>query len=1133
MGGPAGGRMDNFYLDQYALSYLAQLILSLAMTLYLASLRQKSQTTWLFLLFFASMTAYAAVSLIEATSLVVWRFYAIHLQVVILCFALVALLQFVYRFPQLPGEDASLPATRRETRLVLWLSLLASGVTFAWALYQFAQLRPDGDPTTKTLWGDSWLVIASMWVVLTGWRRAVMLSSQQAPDLPWWRHALRPEGRAAQGALTFALVCLLAVGLTALAAIQGVQGVFLRSFLDKAPSHGVLLILFGIGITFFNYTPQVTSFMAKLVGIALVTILLVLGLVGALVAANDELTLQAGYLDISPRTVRFEPDATSGGYRVTTLPSRFDQNLGAYASQGSYALPFLWRLFGREWQAFTLDRDGVLRFGQGSANTQARNYNLSPALFVFDMSAEERIETFVRVAPERVIVTWKILAADPATEPRLVQATLYADSAFELTYQRISGLRGQRVGVQDGQGGQRFMPLDLAASYNQTLVTGDGMLTDYQFLRRRLLHQRLLPLAALIVGTSLFILLSFPLFFYVILINPLNELVAGVRAVNRGDLQVQVPVRFQDEIGFVTEAFNQMVESVRLAGQHLESQVAERTQDLAQAKEVAEAASRAKSNFLANMSHELRTPLNGILGYAQILNQDPQLTNTQRTGLATIHNSGKHLLTLINDVLDLARIEANRLELVPSELALAPFLNDLTDLMSLAARQAGLDFRYEAPSDLPPLILADARRLRQVLLNLLGNAIKFTERGQVTFQVSAECRVLSAEYSALCQPPFGLSTAAPTGLQHSAPSTAAPIRLQHSAVSSQHSAVSTQHSALSTQHSALSTHSCCLRFEVSDTGPGIPASQQATIFLPFEQGSQGYRRIAGTGLGLAISQQLVEGMGGTIWVESPRFPAGTEPGGAGGPGSTFWFQLSFPVLEGSPVRPPARTQQIVGYEGPRRRVLVVDDQETNRQIMFHLLAPLGFEVYLAENGKEGVEQAHTIHPDLILIDLVMPIMTGFEAVPRIRQESELAQTPIIAISASAYAWDQHESQRVGCDAFLPKPVEAETLFQLLEHYLQLTWCYAPFPSNGHPLDAAPLALADHDDSALVPPPRAELEVLYELARLGNMERIREQAKRLTTLSDAYGPFAHRLQHLAEALEDEQLVTLIGSYLNND
>jgi signal transduction histidine kinase/ActR/RegA family two-component response regulator len=448
--------------------------------------------------------------------------------------------------------------------------------------------------------------------------------------------------------------------------------------------------------------------------------------------------------------------------------------------------------------------------------------------------------------------------------------------------------------------------------------------------------------------------------------RPLTEMTGAMSRLAEGEYDVTVPAMDRrDEVGAMAGA----VEVFRRASMQLhqrETELAQTVDHLAIARDEAAAASRAKSEFLANMSHELRTPLNAILGYAQLLQWDAGLAPKQMSGLATIEKSGEHLLALIDDVLDLAKIEAGKAELRTAPLDPALFVRGIADIMRVRAEQKGLQFVHEA-SGLPTMVEADEKRLRQVLLNLLGNAVKFTDRGEVALRVHA--RAMEGGWAAL-------------------------------------------------------------RFEVSDTGLGIDAADLQTLFQPFQQVGDVERRRGGTGLGLAISRQLVRLMGGEIAVDS-----------APGRGSRFMFELKLPLAHA--VESPAHAHVATGYEGERRRVLVVDDVVENRRMLVDMLRPLGFVTYEASDGREGVERALALRPHLILMDNVMPVMNGLETTRRLRAMPEFRDVPVIAISASATRDDRDKAAEAGASDFLPKPFRMTHLLALLEQHLGIRFRTRP------------------------------------------------------------------------------------------
>ena len=599
---------------------------------------------------------------------------------------------------------------------------------------------------------------------------------------------------------------------------------------------------------------------------------------------------------------------------------------------------------------------------------------------------------------------------------------------------RDNVMRFVKIGF-DSRLPDRYLGLAVVSSSEAALASSNELLN----------YSMGLTLIIIIVATALALLISRPL------VRPIRQIIQAAERIAGGNFNVSLPVEAKDEVGTLARTFQAMVDQVQTRTEELKKEVVERKRAedaMQEAKISADKANRAKSDFLAQMSHELRTPLNGILGYAQILKRDQSLTEGQRKGVGVIQHSGDHLLTLINDILDLSKIEAQKLELQITAFHLPDFLHHIISVIRVRAEQAGLAFHYEPSSSLPENVHGDEKRLRQVLLNLLGNAVKFTERGRVT---------LRAE----------------------------------------------------TAGSDIDSH--IFRFLVEDTGRGIPEDKLEEIFQPFLQVTDRARHVEGSGLGLAITKNLVDLMGGELGVTSTPEK-----------GSTFWFTVSLPPVDTDQIPSSGETDFIIGYHGSRKRILVVDDRWENRSVLVNLLTPLGFDIRESANGRECLTTADEFNPHLILMDLVMPEMDGYEATRHIRQSPTLRDVVVIAISASVLDLDRQQTQEAGCTDFLPKPVHAKDLLEKLKLYLDVEWIYGG--------EVATEERSHSDPETLVAPPAEELVAVYDFSKKGHITPVREHITRIEQMDDQYKPFAAKLRQFSDKFDLKQLCEFLKPYL---
>ncbi len=494
---------------------------------------------------------------------------------------------------------------------------------------------------------------------------------------------------------------------------------------------------------------------------------------------------------------------------------------------------------------------------------------------------------------------------------------------------------------------------------------------------------------------------------------------------------------------------------------------------LREAKEAAEAANRSKSIFLANMSHELRTPLNAILGFSQLMARDMRLEAEQQENLDIISQSGEHLLALINDVLTMSKIEAGRIILTPKSFDLFRLLSALEEMFTLRAQEKELALIFDYGEDVPRYIRTDENKLRQVLINLLSNAVKFTSEGGVTLRIAT--RPLKA---------------APT----------------------QPLSASESQEALSP---GMRQDKIRLYFEVEDTGVGIAADEIDKLFDPFAQTQSGQAAQEGTGLGLVISQKFIHLLGGELKAISVV-----------GQGSLFKFSIVVQPTSVDTVE-SKRRRQVAGLapDQPTYRLLIVEDRDASRKLLLKLLRPLGFELRAARNGKQAIDIWQNWNPHLILMDMRMPVMDGYEATRHIKSTAKGQATVIIALTASAFEEDRQLILSEGCDDFVSKPFRESEIFDKLHQHLGVNFIYheqgkLPSTSRGKEEEAG-LELP-HTAWDTVPPP------LIAQFRQAIVQADFNAITTLVTEINAQAPeLAETLSELTYNFEYDKLLALIS------
>jgi signal transduction histidine kinase/CheY-like chemotaxis protein len=496
----------------------------------------------------------------------------------------------------------------------------------------------------------------------------------------------------------------------------------------------------------------------------------------------------------------------------------------------------------------------------------------------------------------------------------------------------------------------------------------------------------------------------------------------------------------QEESKRQTFALRQEIDSHRRTDEQLQQAKVEADR----ARRLADTANLAKSRYITAISHELRTPLNSILGYAQLLDDDDGTPPRHKQAVRVIRRGGDHLLSLVEDTLDIARIEGGKLRLEPKPMRFADCVHEIARMFELQAQSKGIAFETHIQGSLPNAVRADEKRLRQILINVIGNAVKFTAHGTVVLRASHAREIA--------------------------------------------------------------------RFEIEDTGPGMNEEDLRRAFEPFHRGSAAGGS-SGSGLGLTIAKVLTDLMGGEMLVTSRE-----------GVGTTFTMRLFLPRLADAQLADlPGRAK--AGYAGPRKRILVVDNEEVDRGLLLTLLQPLGFTLLQAASGDEALALLRAgALPDAIFMDLAMPGIDGWETLRRLRAEGLVPGVPVAIVSANAFDKGLDNDAGIAPGDFIVKPVRVAELLAWLQAKLQLTWLDEPAAAlpSARAVDATPPAL----------PSPEHLAALADAIGLGHLRGIQRRLDRIDADEPACAPFVARLRTLAGEFQLDSLRRLVDDALRH-
>lgn len=949
-----------FYLKQASIPTLTISILGTIIFVYLARIKNKSAATRFLTVSIFSVACWQILIFARNSFVTYWDFAILLFGSFFQLLLMVSLLQAIYRFP------VAIPSQFRESRIVFIISGLVSILFFGFSVIATIRFYKTQDWESYALQPIMSVglyqailpflqIAAVMWMLVVFIRKVRHLRSDTSGNNGLFKEILFSKEKDIKAirafGVNFIFVFLFILTVFFLIPLSKT----LTLYLPAIAWTSFLLIIALFIITYLNHSDDHFSFRVKLVTISLVTVLSVLGFTGYIIIPPDFADYPEEYSAADQRTIRFKPNQY-GSYDVSSIPLEFDDDLGSKLDlkNGIAAanLKFTFSYFGKERKNLKIAK-GVRSWFYGDLTTKSSWHLLIKGDLPWISPGGGRLapgsggDVFQKSYKNKLIITWYRIPDYSTSSRSTIQMVLYKGGVIDFNYNGISkSYYPDGIGLIAGNGTIDYDRINMHTDLPFSSRSKAGV--SESFRHDEYIHKRMLPLVYLLLFTALVILFGFPWFFRSSLIKPIYALRDGIKEVNEGNLDVQTPVSYNDEIGYLTESFNTMVATLKKTDQ-------------------------LKDDFLANTSHELRTPLNGIIGIAESLVDGAagQVNQEMQSNLAMIITSGQRLSSLVNDILDFSKLKNRDIELVKRSVDIRELTNIVLTISRSIIRGKEIELKNEIGSDIPP-VAGDENRLQQILLNLVSNAVKFTESGDIT--VSALINANMVEISA------------------------------------------------------------------TDTGIGIPEEHFESIFKSFEQlDSSAVREYSGTGIGLSITKQLVELHGGTIRVESEV-----------GKGSRFIFSIpvsdeptaAVPLPEAT-IRPLEETAdtEIIPLEttnGSKFHILIVDDDPINLQVLNNHLSLQHYTVEQAFSGAEALQSVAQKKPDLILLDIMMPQMSGFEACKKIRETYNASQLPILFLTAKNQISDLVDGFGSGANDYLSKPFSKNELLTRVKAHIELS-----------------------------------------------------------------------------------------------